>query len=401
MEIIRTRQIKELLRLKDNGMIKAIVGLRGTGKSFFLDRFSEVLRRNVPEECVITVHLKEKKKNIAKNEDDLLKRIKKQTHDDKLYYLLLDDIEVLGHPASFLKKCARMKNIDIYFTASNRNVFAGVKDVEEFVQYPLTFKEYLTYTELGAAEGWQRYLHEGGVFKVIGKGTNYLKNYYETEMMFDVFIGDMRLPVEMFDLAAVIAENSGVLTNYRDLSKKTKNHDAGGLSPTAAVNYAQKLVDAYLIEIQKRTDISSEKELSRGIRVFCTDPGMQNAMSNFTATEDDLLMSIIYRQLTARGYRVEYPQVYYYPASSGKSRSIKLAARLEFAVYRSDGKVCFITLADNEDEVYKKKKLLTLADGGKVLIMKNSVRKHMDYMGIHEIGLMDFLLFDNILDKCF
>jgi predicted AAA+ superfamily ATPase len=61
MEIERPFYLKRLLRLKDNGRIKIITGMRRAGKSYLLFELfrRELHKEGVPEDCVISISLDE------------------------------------------------------------------------------------------------------------------------------------------------------------------------------------------------------------------------------------------------------------------------------------------------------------------------------------------------------
>ncbi|WP_444189733.1 AAA family ATPase, partial [Dialister succinatiphilus] len=59
MEIERPFYLNRLLRLKDNGRIKIITGMRRAGKSYLLFTLfrKNLLQKGVPEDCVISISL--------------------------------------------------------------------------------------------------------------------------------------------------------------------------------------------------------------------------------------------------------------------------------------------------------------------------------------------------------
>lgn len=51
--------------------------------------------------------------------------LKEQIKDDAMYYVLLDEVQLLGEFESILNSLIRMKNVDVYVTGSNARFHAG------------------------------------------------------------------------------------------------------------------------------------------------------------------------------------------------------------------------------------------------------------------------------------
>ena len=86
--------------------------------------------------------------------------LKEQIQGSDMYYILLDEIQLLGEFESVLNSLIRMKNVDIYVTGSNARFLS--KDVitefrgrgDEVHMYPLSFSEFMSVYQGTKQDGW-------------------------------------------------------------------------------------------------------------------------------------------------------------------------------------------------------------------------------------------------------
>ena len=87
--------------------------------------------------------------------------LKEQIKDDNMYYVLLDEVQLLGEFESILNSLIRMKNMDVYVTGSNARFLS--KDVitefrgrgDEVHMYPLSFAEFMSVYQGSKQDGWR------------------------------------------------------------------------------------------------------------------------------------------------------------------------------------------------------------------------------------------------------
>ena len=135
MEIIRDFYLDKLIKRKNNGLIKVITGIRRCGKSYLLNNlfFHYLLDNNVPADHIIRFafdsaedlqkigdsSLKMEKEKRGANPEKFMMYIQGQIKDDRMYYLLLDEIQMLDSFVAVLNSYLRKDNIDVYVTGSN------------------------------------------------------------------------------------------------------------------------------------------------------------------------------------------------------------------------------------------------------------------------------------------
>ncbi len=97
MIIPRDKYLQELRSVMHNGMIKIITGVRRCGKSYLLfELFKQSLLENgVNEEHIIQVDLEDRRNKHLREPDRLLDHIDGHITDNDMYYILLDEIQLV------------------------------------------------------------------------------------------------------------------------------------------------------------------------------------------------------------------------------------------------------------------------------------------------------------------
>ena len=134
MIINRDYYLQQLINAEHNGMIKVITGLRRSGKAFLLfELFNKHLTQvgivceqlikfafdsqdylDLIGEDLLDLNLKKRKVDPIKFNN----YIKSKIVDDKTYYILLDEIQLLDSFEAVLIGYLRKRNLDVYVTGS-------------------------------------------------------------------------------------------------------------------------------------------------------------------------------------------------------------------------------------------------------------------------------------------
>lgn len=149
MEFRRDIHLKRLIASRHNGLIKVVTGIRRVGKSYLLRiLFKNYLIDNgVKENHIIELDLENRRNKKYRNPDSLIEYIDSQIVDDDMYYILLDEIQLVSEFEDVLNSYLSIKNADVYVTGSNSRFLS--KDVitefrgrgEEIHVTPLSFAE--------------------------------------------------------------------------------------------------------------------------------------------------------------------------------------------------------------------------------------------------------------------
>ena len=151
MIIPRDKYLQELRSVMHNGMIKIITGVRRCGKSYLLfELFKQSLLENgVNEEHIIQVDLEDRRNKHLREPDRLLDHIDGHITDNDMYYILLDEIQLVPEFEDVLNSYLKIKNTDVYVTGSNSRMLSSDVKTEfrgrgyEIRVHPLSFSEFL------------------------------------------------------------------------------------------------------------------------------------------------------------------------------------------------------------------------------------------------------------------
>ena len=152
----------KLIKRKNNGLIKVITGIRRCGKSYLLNNlfYHYLLESGVDPEKFMAY-------------------IRSKVVGEGMYYLLLDEIQMLDCFEAVLNGYLRKDNMDVFVTGSNAKLlskdiateFAGRGD--EVHMYPLSFAEFMTIYSGDKYMGLSEYMLYGGIpLVVLREGAN-------------------------------------------------------------------------------------------------------------------------------------------------------------------------------------------------------------------------------------
>ena len=174
-QIQRQFYLQQLIDGKQNGLIKIITGIRRCGKSYLLFKlFTQyLLSSGVQDDHIIRIALDDIESKELRDPLLLYKHIKGRMTDEELYYVLLDEVQLVPQFEEVLNSLLRMDNADVYVTGSNSKFlssdiiteFRGRGD--EIHLYPLSLLEYCEGTGQTAQEAWKDYYTYGGLPHVL------------------------------------------------------------------------------------------------------------------------------------------------------------------------------------------------------------------------------------------
>ena len=121
MIIERDSYLKKLINRRHNGMIKIVTGLRRCGKSFLLSTIyaNWLKEQGVDEDHIIDINLEDRRNKRLRDPDELLSYIDSKLTDDKVHYIMIDEIQLVPEFEDVLNIYLNMTNADVYVTGSN------------------------------------------------------------------------------------------------------------------------------------------------------------------------------------------------------------------------------------------------------------------------------------------
>ena len=418
MEIKRDKYWEDLKDRMHNGMIKIVTGIRRCGKSYLVFTIFKgyLLNEGVDKEHIIEMEFDKKENAKYRDPDVLLKFVKEQITDKEDYYLLLDEVQMLGDFEEVLNSLLHIKNLDIYVTGSNSKFlssdilteFRGRGD--EVHVYPLTFQEAMQNYKGDIYHGWAEYVTYGGLPLIWGMRTDQQKIKYLTDLFEKTYISDIiehnsiEKTEEMESLLNVLASAVGSLTNPTKIEATFKSVLKSKVSRNTIVQYIGYLKDAFIINEANRYDVKGRKYIGTPLKYYYEDIGLRNARLGFRQVEETHLMeNVVYNELLSRGYAVDVGVVEIRKRNcEGKQEKRKL--EIDFVANMGSQRYYIqsaFQIPDQEKERQEKESLNNVDDSfKKIVLVRDVVKTSRDEKGIVTMSIYDFLMDKSSMEKC-
>ena len=416
MEIKRDLYLQQLIDARKNGFIKVVTGPRRSGKSFLLTTLfhNHLLSEGVEESHIIEVALEDRMNKKLRDPDVMLEYIHSRITDDKLFFIILDEVQKLDEFVDVLNSLLHIKNADVYVTGSNSH-FLSTDIATEFRgrdhqirMYPLSFAEYYSAVGGDKSAAWKEYYTYGGLPLILSYRTdkekaNYLRSLFQTAYMADIHERyRIRNDEELRKLVSILASSIGSPCNPSKISNTFKSAENVCISSQTIDRYLTYLTEAFIISRADRYDVKGRKYIGTLSKYYFEDLGIRNALINFRQQEENHIMeNIIYNELCIRGYQVDVGQVEVRKRTEdGKQQRVHL--EVDFVVNQISQRYYIqsaLSMSDKEKEEQESQALLNVNDAfKKIIIVKNDIKPWRNEKGILIMGLMDFLLNPNSLE---
>ena len=411
-EIKRDYYLQKLIDRKNNHLIKIITGIRRCGKSYLLNHLFKnyLLDNGVSSNHIIMIALDDDGNSDLLDSKNLRKYIDDKILDDDLYYILLDEIQMVPNFEGLLNGLLRKENLDIYVTGSNSKFlssdiiteFRGRGD--EIRVYPLSFKEFYSSYDGSKEEAWIEYYTYGGLPLIMSYTKEEDKMNYLDIQKDNVYLNDViernniKNKEELEKLIEIISSSIGSLTNPLKLARTFKSYNKNTLLTDKTIyNYLSYFEDAFIIEKTLRYDIKGKKYIDTPYKYYFTDIGIRNAFLNFRQQEENHIMeNIIYIELKRRGFKVDVGVV------EARDKDGRKQYEIDFIANKGNNKF-YIQSALNIDTKEKReqeeKSFMNVNDFfKKIIIVKDNIKRWRDDKGIVIMGITDFLLDEGSLN---
>ena len=406
----RKTYLQQLISAEGNGMIKVITGIRRCGKSFLLfNIFRDYLKtKGIQDDHIIQVNLEDRRNKRLRDPDKLLNHIDQQMIDENVYYILLDEIQLVPEFEDVLNSYLHVKNAEVYVTGSNAKFLS--KDVItefrgrgwEIRLHPLSFDEY--YEAIGGekASALETYYLYGGLpgvmqFASAAEKQNYLREVFETVYLKDVLERHHLQNADgMRELIRILASGIGSSTNVRRIANTFKSVANMEIGPNTITRYLDHLQDSFIINEALRYDVKGRKYIGTETKYYFEDLGIRNVILDFRQIEFNHTMeNVIYNELRRQGFIVDVGLVeIILHDAEGKSMRKKL--EIDFVVNRHDERLYIqsaFALPDKEKVEQEQASLLKVSDGfKKIIISGDRYRSNYNDDGILIMSIFDFLL---------
>ena len=416
MDIKRDLYLQQLIDRRHNGMIKVVTGVRRCGKSYLVfNLFNNYLKSNgVDDKHIIKVNLENRRNKKLRNPDALLEYIDAQLIDQDMYYILLDEVQLVDEFEDVLNSYLDVPNADVYVTGSNARFLS--KDVitefrgrgDEVKIYPLSFAEFMSAFDGSNQLGLDEYMTFGGLPLILSYKTQEQKSAYLKNLFEETYIKDIkeryqiRHEEEFEELLNIISSSIGSLTNPTKLSKTFQSVKHVNVNPETIKYYLEYLCDSFLVSKAMRYDVKGKKYIDTPYKYYFTDMGLRNARINFRQDEKTHIMeNVIYNELLIRGFNVDVGVV---PVVIRDENGKQVRSQLEIDFVCNQGsKRYYIQSAfrmNDEEKRQNEQTSLTKVNDSfkKIIITGEESLVHRNEQGITTMSIYDFLLNPNALE---
>ena len=414
--IQRNKYLNELVSLQGNGMIKVITGMRRCGKSYLLFNIfvSYLEEQGIKPEQIIKINLENFKHRALRNPDNMYSYVESQIKDDRIHYILLDEIQMLEHFEDVLNGFLNIQNVEVYVTGSNAKFLS--KDIitefrgrgYEIKMYPLSFREYMSAYEGSVQAGLNEYMLYGGLPQILSYTTEEQKTKFLKTLFDETYIKDIkdryaiRKDDDLEELINILASGIGALTNPNKLANTFRSEKKSEITYDTIKDYIDFLCDSFIIEKSTRYDIKGKRYINSPYKYYFMDLGLRNARINFRQYEKSHLMeNLIYNEMRVRGFNVDVGTVTTYTKNEeGKSQRTNL--EVDF-VCNLGSRRYYIQSAyrmESEEKIKQERASLVKVDDSfkKIIVLGEECPITRDEQGITTIGIYDFLLKENSLE---
>ena len=412
MYFARKRYLDRLVAHKHNHMVKVVTGIRRSGKSFLLFNifYKHLINEGVADDHIIMIDLENRRNKTLRDPDALMKYIDDHIKGGGMYYIMLDEIQLVSEFEDVLNSYVKMPNVDVYVTGSNSRFLS--RDVitefrgrgDELRIYPLSISEIAeAMPELGWEQLWQKYLRYGGLPLTILSPSDEDRESYLKLLFKETYIRDIvernsvQNDMALETLLDIVSSSIGSMTNPSKLERSFNSLGKVSLSASTIKGYLDYLEDAFLISRASRYDVKGKRYISTPFKYYFTDVGLRNARLNFRQIEETHLMeNVIYNELLVRGYSVDVGIV---ELRKGDDR---MQVEIDFVANRGSQRYYIqsaYALPTEEKQQQEVRPLRAVGDSfKKIVVVKDDILLRRDDYGIVTLGLRQFLTDDNSLN---
>ena len=406
----RDSYLQKLVRRMHNGMVKFVTGIRRSGKTYLLFSifYEYLLKKGIREDHIILVALDDFANKELRNPDALYQYVKSQITDEKMYYILLDEVQMVSEFEDVLNGFLHIPNADTYVTGSNAKFLS--KDIitefrgrgDQIHLYPLSFAEFFHEYDGSRESAWREYSLYGGLPKIYTISAPQDKASYLESIFLETYLrdilerNDVRNPAELSELLDYLASGIGCLSNPKKLSDTFKSVKHVSIHPDTVQTYLGYFEDSFLISRAVRYDIKGKKYFNTPCKYYFSDIGLRNARLHFRQYEETHIMeNIIYNELLIRGYSVDVGMVEH-TERTANDKKIQKQLEVDFVCNKGYERLYIqsaLNLPTAEKQAQEMRPLLSIKDSFKKLVIVGGLQPtYMTEDGVLVQNLFDFLL---------
>lgn len=396
--IVRQDYLEYIRPFINVNMVKIIVGVRRSGKSYILDMIGdELLKNGIARNHIIYRLFTSVEVEDGYSKKDMYNELKSQMQDGEKYYLLLDEVQEVDEWEQAVNSLFETCNVDIYVTGSNSKLTS--EHISSYLSgryilvpsYTLSFKEYIQFKGISGDldEAYREYAKFGGFPLIATSKLDVQKAYqivdgiYHSIITKDVLSNHPIKDVEKFNrVVKYLMDNMGKTFSANSIAKYLKGQHRE-ISVEAVYNYITWLKDAFIVYECDRYDLQGKSILKTQEKYYLSDISLRFAIFGYNKKMDaSILENIIYLELRRRGYEV-------YVGKNGDKE-------IDFVAKRRDDEIqiqATVRLPDDSDREIEN--LSTINDFNHKYVVTTNRNDVQNINGIKVVHIVDFLLMEN------
>lgn len=366
------------------------------------------MNRGVAADHIIEVNLEDRRNKKLRDPDALLEHIDSKMVDEGMYYILLDEVQMVSEFEDVLNSYLHVENAEVFVTGSNAKFLS--KDVItefrgrgwEIRVHPLSFAE--IYEAKGGSESKllaEYYLYGGlpGVVLLdsVQEKEAYLKEVFDMVYMRDVVQRNhLKNADGLREVVRVLASAIGSGMNVKRIANTFKSEAGMDISPNTISKYLEHLEDSFIVSEALRYNVKGRKYIGTDTKYYFEDMGVRNAVLGFRQMEETHAMeNVIYNELRRRRFQVDVGQVDLW-CKDASGKTVKKQLEVDFMLNRASARIYVqsaLAMPDREKEQQEQASLLSINDAfRKVIIVGGHHIPHYNENGVLIMGLFNFLL---------
>lgn len=416
MTIERKQYLNKLIAKQNNGLVKVVTGMRRAGKSYLIFTLFKnyLLKNGVNGDHIFEMAFDSFDNKKFRDPDVFYPFVKSKIKDEKMHYIFLDEVQLLGEFEAILNGLIRIPNVDVYVTGSNAKFLS--KDVitefrgrgDETPIFPLSFSEFMSVYSGKKESGWDEFLLYGGLplitsFSAPEQKIEFLKMLFKETYIQDIVSrNNIRNKSELEEILNIISSTIGSLTNPQKLSDTFSSVKHKTISAITIQKYLDAFCDSFLIDKALRYDIKGKKYINTPSKFYWTDIGLRNARLNFRQLEESHSMeNAIFNELRIRGFNVDVGLVHSIEKNKN-GNSVRKQQEVDFVCNKASKRYYIqsaLSIPTREKRIQEESPLLKIDDAfKKILVTKDSTPPHYDESGILILNIFDFMLDESAMD---
>lgn len=316
----RHRYLNQLISFHGSELIRAITGMRRSGKSSLLNLYRNWLvnEKKIEEKNIVYINFESLKyANLTEYQAlyDYVCGISSQA--GTKVYLLFDEIQNVKEWEKAVNALRVDCDCEIVLTGSNARLLSGelatllAGRYVEIQMFPLSFDEFLEFRKSSGEDihkSFDAFLRFGGLpglheLQASPRATSqYLSDVFNSVLLKDVVSRNNIRDSELLNrIIQFIFDNVGSTFSAKNISDFLKSQGRK-LGVETIYNYLDYLENAFVIERVKRFDLKGRKYLETQEKIYAADVGIRNSVLGYRPSDiAGILENLVYLNLRQKG----------------------------------------------------------------------------------------------------